>query len=214
MPASSRAFAFTTGTAGLIAIAALFVLVTPSRGAQPVAVSASTSPVEAAGSGAADPAATIIGARRSSPDNRLPETVASPAALATPIGAGEYALVLRASLPTAAGGMVEVVLPSGRVTSGEVMDDSTSGDAVLVHLHDHEPGHEVAERRPHERDVVMVMSSPPIEVALADLDRVEVVEGTAVVDAEGHLVGLCGKRRGGGVRLVEVPSDVTDAAQP
>lgn len=217
MPAAWRVFALTTGTAGLMAIALLFVMVTPSRDAQPVAVSASTNPLPAAAPNGGDTAASIVGARRSSPDERLTEALPSTAALATPIGSGRYALVLRASLTSAGSGPVELVLPSGRITSGEIVDTGASiGDTVLVHVDDHEPGHEMAERRPHERDLVTVMASPPIEVALADLGEVdiEVAEGTAVVDAEGHLVGLCSRRRGGGVRLVEVPSDVTAAARP
>jgi hypothetical protein len=211
MPTTSRVFALTTGTAGLVAIALLFVMVTPSRDAQPVAVSGSTEPAALDG---ADTTASVVAAR-SAPDNRLPEALPTTAALATPIGSGQYALVLRASLTSAGAGPVELVLPSGRVTSGEVVDTGTAGgDTVLVHVRDREPGHEVADHRPHERDVVIVMANPPVEVALADLGELEVAEGTAVVDADGHLVGLCGERRGGGVRLVEVPNDVTDIAQP
>ena len=203
--------ALATGSVGLVAIAMLFMLVTPSRHAQPVAVIATTTPD-------ADSSATIVAARRTIAESEADTdgSRATPAALATPIGAGQYAVVLRESLAAATGGALAVVLPSGRLTSGNVMegDDDGRGDTVLVHLDDHEPGHPVARHRPHDRDVVTVMTDPPITVTLADLDQVDVEDGTAVVDAEGQLVGLCAERRGGGTRLAEVPADADDATAP
>jgi hypothetical protein len=207
---ASRVFALTTGTMGLLAIAVVFLLVTPGRQPQPVAVSATTTPSQAD-----DPtsSATIAAVRRTDAvDDRADAT---PAALATPIGASQYAVMLRAALPIDESDFLEVVLPSGRVTSGRVVSASASADAVLVHLDDPEPGPEVADHRPHDREVVTVMASPPIQVALADLDDVDVAEGTAVVDADGRLVGLCSERgRGEGVRLVEVPPSMADPASP
>ncbi len=214
LPVSSRVFALTTGTAGLVAIAVLFLLVTPQRQAQPVAVSASTSPAARSAPVDLDSAATIVAVRGSAADAAI-ESVSVEAALATPIGSGRFAVMLRASLGSGDGDEVDVVLPSGRVTSGSIVDDTAdTGDAVLVQLDDHEPGHDVAEHRPHERDVVTLMASPPLKVALADLDDVDVADGTAVIDAEGHLVGLCTGRSNGGVRLVDVTSSVTAPADP
>ncbi len=216
MPASSRIFAVTTGTAGLLAIAVLFLAVTPTRQAQPVAVSASTSPT-AETADDPDGAVTIVAVRRTSPDpTDGSQQSAAPAALATPIGSGRFAIVLRASMGSSNDGDdVEVRLPSGRLTSGSVVESADLGaEAVLVRLDRHEPGHDVAERRPHERDVVTLMASPPITITLADLHRVDVADGTAVIDAEGHLVGLCTEVGTGGVRLVEVSASVTDAVDP
>ena len=210
MPFSSRATALATGSIGLAALAVVFLVMTPARQAAPVAVSATTSPsVEPAAEG--DSTATIVAARRS--DTVAPVASGQPVrtALATPIGSGQYALVLRTSLGDT-DAMPDLILPSGRVTSGEVMADA--GDTVLVHLDDHEPGHEVADHRPHDRDMVKVMTEPPVEVTLADLDRVDVVDGTPVVNAEGHLIGLCSERAGGGTQLVEVPAELTTPADP
>jgi hypothetical protein len=213
----ARIVALTTGSAGLAAIAVLFLTVTPTRHAQPVAVSATTDPSAAVADDESRAAATIVAARRTAPERSAAGSAdeASPLALATPIGAGQYAVVLRAAVASTADGLLEVILPSGRRTSGSVVDtdggDST--DAVLVHLDDHEPGHNVADGRPHERDIVTVMATPPITVALADLDQIDVADGTAVIDAEGQLVGLCSEGARG-VRLVEVPAGVAAGARP
>lgn len=208
MPIASRAVALATGSIGLVALAVVFLVMTPARQAAPVAVSATTNPV-AEPAGTAESSATIVAARRTESEVPTSTSPVMRAALATPIGSGEYAVVLRASLG-ADGEMPDLVLPSGRVTSGEVMGDAgDSGEAVLVHLADREPGHEVAERRPDGDDVVTVMTDPPISVALDDLDEVEAADGTAVVDAAGDLVGLCSDR-GGSTDLVEVAADATD----
>ena len=211
VPATSKVFAITTGTIGLLAIAVLLVTVTPSRHSQPIAINATTIPRFGDADGSGDDAAGVTGVRRS-------ETSAQPAAaaraLATPIGSGRYAVVLRDSIGDATA-LLDVVLPSGRFTWGRIVETATTGaDTVLVHLYDAEPGHRITDRRPQMTDVVTVMASPPIEVAFGDVEDLDVVDGTAVVDRDGHLVGLC-TRDGSGNRIRVVELDpARDTGRP
>ena len=206
--ASSKAFALTTGTLGLIAIAILLLTVTPSPGGQTVAVSATSPPAIALGG--ASGALTIIGARATTSPVTTARPVApteTPMTLATPIGEGRYAVALRDAVDMTAGTTLDVVLPSGRHTWGRVIDTNVIGtDAVLLHLYDAEPGHLVARHRPGARDMVTVLSSPPIEVAFADIASLQVQSGTAIIDAAGELVGLC-EGDSDGIKVVDI--DVT-----
>lgn len=215
MPATSRAFALTTGTIGLVAIALLVLVVTPSRQGVPVAVSATTT-VVAVPVVSADRAASSLSLsavrRGAAPEATLSAGVF---VLATPIGTGRYAVVSRHAVGTtsASNDAIEVVLPSGRMTSGHVV--SASDDAVVVELDDIEPGHDVAERRPADHEVVTVMATPPITVAYADIDELaDVEEGTAVIDGDGDLVGLCSESDHG-TRVIQVDAgDVPGEASP
>jgi len=200
---TSRAFALTTGTIGLVAIAVLVLVVSPTRQQRPVAVSATTQPVapieERSSTG------TIASVRRTDPvDTEIPAV----AALATPLGTGRYALVSIASIGTDTTTALEVVLPSGRTAVGTVVERSE--ESALVQLSEGEPGHEIAETRPHDRDVVTVMSQPPVTVAFADVDTLHVEEGTAVIDRSGGLVGLCtGSAHGKRTRVIAVDTSMT-----
>ena len=203
---STRTVALTTGTVGLLAIALLVLTMTPSRDGAPVALSASTTLATAAFGDGSGP--TIAAIRRTSTADTAP-TVGAPTgyAIATPIGQGRYAVVSRASLAGLGGTTLSVVLPSGRLASGQLIE--TSSDAVLVALDESEPGHAVAERRPHDREVVTVMSSPPVTIAFADIAALEVAEGTAVLDDHGELVGLC-SRRDHGTTVIEIDGAMAD----
>lgn len=208
-PSVSRAVALTTGTLGLFAIAVLVLAVTPGNHAQPIAVSATTAPATISTS-ADEPDrnadASIASARRV-PSASLAQ-MAAVRALATPIGEGRYALVSQASVGEGLASRLDVTLPSGRVTVGEVVE--RSGDTVLIVLSETEPGHDVAEHRPHDREVVTVMAEPPVTIAYADVSTLEVAEGTAVVDSDGNLVGLCTKSgHGRRVRLIAVDDEMT-----
>jgi hypothetical protein len=60
--------------------------------------------------------------------------------------------------------------------------------------------------------MVTVMASPPITVAYDDIDTLAVEEGTAVIDGDGELVGICSRRAGSRhVRLIEVSAELDDA---
>ncbi len=219
---STRAFALTTGTLGLLAVGVLIMTVTPRRQESPIAISATTSPAVVAAAVSANP---VDGGSRSSapvpafaprsPAGARTGTAALVRAAATPIGDGRLVVVTRAALDgdRAKGDSVEVLLPSGAATSGDVV--AVAGDAIVVEIGRAavEPGHDIAEHRPHDREIVIVMASPPIEVAYGDVDELEVDEGTAVLDDEGSLVGLCSRSTGAaGVRLIEISDAIGEAA--
>ncbi len=197
VPRSTRAFALATGSLGLVALGVFVLVMTPSRDGTPIAVSATTTAVVSdTDDGSAAP--TVAAVRR-------PVADVTTAALATPIGDGDYAVVVRTTLDRSSAGRVDVVLPSGRTVSGAIVDENA--DTALVHLSINEPGHRIAERRPHDHDVVTVLATPPVEVAFADVDQLDVADGTAVVDADGDLVGLC-SRGTDGTKVLMVDDDM------
>lgn len=205
VPRSTRTFALATGTLGLVAIAVFVLTMTPSRQGTPVAVNASTTAV-ASGAAITNADATIAGVRRP-----MADVVSTRHALATPIGRGDYAVVVRASVERSLDDTVRVLLPSGRVVSGQIVDKSS--DTALIALSETEPGHDVAERRPHDHEVVTVLATPPITVALADLDDLTVAEGTAVIDDHGELIGLCA-RGSNGTKLLNIGVTDDEALEP
>ena len=197
VPPAVRWFAITTGSIGLVAIAVLVMTVSPSRSASPVAMSATTAPVSAASLDQLAP--TIAAVRR-------PSVVATTAgigvvtrALATPIDAGDYAVVSAAAVAGHDPSALSVVLPSGRLASAQLVDTGVgaSSETLLIVLDRAEPGHHVSEHRPKDREVVTVMSNPPVTVAYADIASLAVAEGTAVIDESGGLVGICSGGDGG-----------------
>lgn len=193
----------TTGTMGLLAVGLLMVTITPRPAESPLAIASTTTP--SASLGIRGPAA-LAPAGTERPDLRSETT----GALATPIGDGRFAIITRASLVDARRTVVDVRLPSGRLSAGSIV--TASEDAVVVALATAEPGHAVARHRPHARDIVTVMASPPITVAYHDVPTLAVEEGTAVLDGRGHLVGICSRRADSEqVHLIEVSAEL-DAA--
>ena len=203
VPRSTRTFALATGTLGLVALGVFVLVMTPSRQGTPIAISATTTAAAApAGDGPSAP--TVAAVRR-------PVADVTTAALATPIGDGDYAIVVRDSIDRSDDEIVHVVLPSGRTASGSIVDENA--DTAVVQLSIAEPGHRIAERRPRDHDVVTVLATPPVEVAFSDVDRLDVAEGTAVVDADGDLIGLC-SRRGNGTKVLMVDGDAAALDSP
>lgn len=186
---TTRVFAFTTGSLGLVAVGLLMIAVTPDRAGSPVAISATTTPVVVDGTIVAM-ASTAVG-----PVDRSPIGLRGrPEALATPIGEGRYAVVTDADLTatssdTGLGAAVQVSVPSGRMLDARIV--GRAGEAVLIELERAEPGVELAEERPEGDEVVTVLVEPPITILLDDLPSLSVEEGTAVLDDDGELVGLC-----------------------
>jgi hypothetical protein len=205
-----RWFAITTASVGLVAIAVLVLTVSPSRSSSPVAMSATTAPGSAA---ALDQLAPTIAAVR------RPSAVATTAgigvtirALATPIGNGDYAVVSPAAIVGHDASALSVVLPSGRLASARLVEQGagSSSETVLIALDRAEPGHHVSEHRPKDREVVTIMSSPPITVAYADIGSLDVEEGTAVIDESGSLVGLCSDGGGHGTKVLSIDAQMDD----
>lgn len=210
-PRATRIFAFATGSAGLMAIALLMLVMTPGRSGQPLVVSATTSPAGSATPQALGVASTLIEQVRG-----FGRTAITPArALATPIGSGTHAVVLSGSLPDPLALAVEVELPTGHESMATVVE--RTGGVVVVELAVHGgAGHDVADQRPRDREIVTVMSSPPVTIAFADVHELEVADGTAVLDSDGELVALCDDERDRpGTRVVEIsPSVAATSDEP
>lgn len=190
----ARALAITTGTMGLLAVGLLMMTITPKRSESPIAISASTTPVSISS------AATAVLAPGAT--ERIGLRGESAVVLATPIGDGRFAIVTRASLVDMRRMVVDVRLPSGRQSAGSIV--TASDDAVIVALATIEPGHTIARHRPRSGEMVTVMAAPPITVAYDDVGTLAVEEGTAVLDDDGHLVGLCSRSGGEDLRLIEI----------
>jgi len=201
-PRSVRVMALTSGTLGLLAVGLLMVTITPDRAESPIAISASTTPVA---DQSTRPVALAAGATE-----RVGFRSDIDGALATPIGDGRFALVTRAALADVDHMIIDVRLPSGRTTAGSIV--MASDQAVVVALAAIEPGHDVAVVRPTADQMVTVLTDPPVTVAYGEVDTLEVGEGTAVLDGDGLLVGLCSRRRGTNhMRLIEVLAELDDA---
>ena len=199
----ARVLAITTGTMGLLAVGLLMMTITPKRSESPIAISASTTPAAVSASSgtptALAPGGTARAGLRSSGSG----------VLATPIGDGRFAIVTRASLVDSRRTVIDVRLPSGRQSAGSIV--TASDDAVIVALATVEPGHAIARHRPRSRDIVTVMATPPITVPYDDVGTLAVEEGTAVLDDDGHLVGLFSRSGGDDLRLIEINPEL-DAA--
>ena len=213
---TTRAFAFTSGTLGLIAVGMLVLAVTPGRNAAPVAISATTTPTEVAVTQVAIVTTIITGPERAPLGLR-----GRPEALATPIGEGRLALVTAADLAATAptsdiGTSVEVAVPSGRMHAARVI--AHAGDTVVVELERAEPGVELADELPEGHEIVTVLAVPPVTIVLDDLATLDVEEGTAVLDDTGELVGLCSlDQPDTGTRLLPIDDELltseTDPAE-
>lgn len=199
---STRVLALMSGALGVLAVGALIVTVTPRPSDSPIAISASTTPTAALDRPAASPTATEVRGIRS--DSTADDV------LATPIGDGTFAVVTRASLRGNTSSIVDVRLPSGRMSASSIV--TASDDAVVVALASVEAGHPIAKHRPGDDDIVTVMADPPVDVPYEEVGSLAVDEGTAVIDDTGHLVGICSRTSSSkGVRLIEVSSELDDA---
>lgn len=216
-PRHARLLAITTGTVGLLAVGLILVTVTPRRADGPIALASTTTATTTATTAA--PARIASGPPASAarpialapgPSVRSAGPVVARAALATPIGDGRFALVTRASLEPGGAVVVDVRLPSGRTSSGEIV--TASEHAVVVALATAEQGHAVAHDRPADDEIVTIMATPPVEIRYADAHTVPADEGVAVLDASGDLIGLCTRRTDSdSTHIIEVVAELADA---
>lgn len=132
--------AITTGTMGLLAIGLLMMTITPQRSDSPIAISASTTPASITAGLRAPTALAPSGT------GRIGLRGETTGVLATPIGDGRFALITRASLVDTRRTVIDVRLPSGRLSAGSIV--TASDDAVIVALATTEPGHTIARHRP------------------------------------------------------------------
>jgi hypothetical protein len=195
------------GTFGLLVVAALVLVVTPRNLGAPIAVEASTTLADNSSAGVADfgSAALGIGGLTTLTTGELPTTTtvaALLAALATPVGDGSYAIVTMKSLAGQRDGMVVFRLRSGDTATGQIMLEFD--DAALVSIPTTQTPHAIATDKPHQSDMVTVMSDTPVDMRFAEVARADVPEGTPIVDGEGALVGLCSRRDDGTTEVIEI----------
>lgn len=219
-PSNHRVVALASGALGLVMIGMLVLAVTPRGNVAPVAVSATTTPapvqVSTGGSlatGVRNPAAAAPDATTPALEPGLIEIALGAPALATPIGDGRRALITRSAASENAGGRLDVVVPSGRQVDGRLV--GRYGNNYVVELDEPEQAHAIASEMPSDDEIVTVLSDPPVEVPLQSLADLDVDEGTAVLDADGELIGLCSHDElSGRPRLVSIsvsPGDATTA---
>jgi hypothetical protein len=234
-----------SGTLGLVLIGALAVMVTPRQEDGPLAVRTSPSLVDPAALVPVTTAlfeialgelTSAFGAPRAAaerePQERPPHTattiVADTArvptstlavaveALATPLQSGVAIVTARSIGGRSTGDQIAVRLASGATVDAEIV--ATFGHAAFVTLGSvpaDEPTHHVAASAPGDDDMVTVLVSPPRSVRLGELAAVGAPEGTAVVDADGHLIGLCTETDDGSIGLAMAdpgPGELTTAS--
>ena len=101
--------------------------------------------------------------------------------------------VLAASSATVDDEIVVTVSPGHTATATFVHLDSDD-ELALIEITDRTvtiAGMDVATRLPSAREMVTVLSDPPVEVQFELVSELEVADGTAVVDRSCALVGLC-----------------------
>ncbi len=207
---STRLFALTTGSLGLLAIGMLVMTVTPKRQESPSAISAVTTPRPAAVS-IPTPVASFVSSvtPRSIGFADRSMTVSSGAKLplATPIGDGRFAVLTRAGLAGNRGPLIDVRFLSGELDAAVIVSESDQSIVVVALAHA-TSGYEVARDAPGSDELVTVLDSPPVTVAFVDIGSISVVEGTAVLNSDGRLVGLCSQAGGGApMALLAVTDD-------
>ncbi|MBA3604712.1 MAG: hypothetical protein M3487_10915 [Actinomycetota bacterium] len=164
-----RILILSTATFSLLLVGLLAISMTPDRAGTPEAVSSTESGVRAI------PVSALT--RVSLP-------------MVTPVGNEGMGLTTLDALGADAR-WINARLPSGEIVKGEVV--ATSGDLALVELPPAigTEGLDLAEDDPTPDDTVMVHAAEPIVVSVADINTLDVDEGTPVTDAAGRLVGLC-----------------------
>lgn len=212
---SLRTTALVAGTLGLVVVGVLAIMVTPSSGGLPMAVGTEATLVDpgtlatvavfgtAAPTGSAE-AGTAQGVARVELD-RPPISMFATTIVATTPAAGPVVAPLATLLESGiavvtaksvagyqAGEQFAIRLASGRTLQGELV--SKLGNAAVVTvgvLVASEQSHAVADSVPGASTLVTILSDPPLTVRLDELAATEVPEGTAVIDGDGRLIGLC-----------------------
>ncbi len=211
-PRTTRVTALAAGTFSLLALAALVLVVTP-RGGSPIAVGSSTTLFGSA-AGSTSPRATVRSAGVADISESSVIGIAAPisatsgttpaalAALATPIGDGSLAVVTARSLAGQRAGLVSLRLRSGATATGQIV--AQYDDKTLVAMEPTEYGHRIARVSPKSHDMVTVMDDTPRVMPYSDVAHMDMPEGTAIVDSDGELVGLCSRAADGSMYVVAV----------
>lgn len=147
-----------------------------------------------------------------------PEALAAPLAtpLATPLESSERSglaiVTTKAIAGTDEGDTLTVQLASGRVVEAEVID--AADQATLVRLGAEatgEPAVELADATPGADSMVTLLLDTPVRLPMSALAEIGAPEGTAVVDTDGRLIGLCTLGDDGATQLATVDAGVDPA---
>jgi hypothetical protein len=192
-----RVLIVTTATLSLLLIGLLALSMTPDRGGDPpVAVQATNE----------DPTAG-------------PAALEQPLPMVTPLGDEGWA-VMTSDAVGARAGLMAARLPSGDVVDVEIVRRDAESGVTLVSLPELTHGYQLAERSPGPTDTVVVHSPEPQIVTMLAVARLDVAEGTPVLDDDGALVGIC-TTGSQGVAVMTVstmpgatPATSTTAAKP
>jgi hypothetical protein len=108
--------------------------------------------------------------------------------------------------------------PDGEIWLDEDMAHLARLDELVLVILDREAsptdgGYAVASRSPAPDDMVTVLSDPPVEVEFHEVDDLDVADGTAVVDGDGALVGICTWSDGAGDGPSLVVAEVVAGAE-
>jgi hypothetical protein len=200
----ARLLALGLGVTGVIAVIGSVAVLTPAvfdPQPQPTAETATLATV---------PVVTV-GAPGANPQTRTEEPVAQVAPLVTPLSAG--------GLGVAVSGAVRSLARLGERIGEQLREDDSpleievrlaDGSPVRAHVldfgHDDSPallrllitaragGYDLATVEPDARSSVTVMTEQPITIQYRELDQLDpavIMPGTAVIDADGRLLGLC-----------------------
>lgn len=192
-PASAqvRTVALLGGATGALLIGLVVLTMTPRGGDSPTAVSATSTPLLSV--------AQVALTTPSAFERGDHELITTP--IATPIGrdglavmSTQAALEALAVSSTTDDEEIVVSLSPERTALATFVHLDSDDDLALVEITDRTvnfTGMDVATRLPHAREMVTVLSDPPIEVQFELVDELDVADGTAVVDRSGALVGLC-----------------------
>jgi hypothetical protein len=92
---------------------------------------------------------------------------------------------------------ITVRLGDGTTRTAVVIDAGVGNDLALVEIlaaqdpEDQPYGHPVALLMPSPRELVTVLTDVPVTVKFSEVSSLGVADGTAVVNSDGQLVGLC-----------------------
>jgi hypothetical protein len=167
-PTSGRVLIVTTATLSLLLIGLLALSMTPGRGADPMAVEATTD---------GSPA-------------QLAALEQPPLPMVTPLGDEGWAVTTSDAVGLRAGTM-SARLPTGAVVEVEIVERDAESGVTLVSLPTLTRGYELAASSPAPSDTVVVHGADPLVVAMVDVAGLDVAEGTPVLDDDGALVGIC-----------------------
>ena len=192
-----RTVALLGGATGVLLIGLAMLTMTPRGDGGPGAVSATSTPLLTV-------APVVLTSPSGFDRGNVTTTIhRAPAGtpIATPIGhdglavmSAQAALDLLASSDATIDDEIVVSVAPGRTATATFVHLDLDDELALVEISDRGldvPGMDVATQMPDDREMVTVLSDPPVEVEFELVGQLDVADGTAVVDGSGALVGLC-----------------------